>query len=290
MLLKKSGWFWAVGACLFSSSIWVFTRALIPFMPVTAQLFWRLFAASFLILLIFRKKIRLENILNISFKDFVLIFLRAFGLYALGTTLAATAIQEAKYGTVVLFLSLPVGSVLATVLLKEYLGPRAWLAIGLSTLGIVLAVLDRYAVSIVGGRGELLALIASVVMALALITRRWQSNALNEFELTFGVLSLASLQFLTATMIFGIPLGFEFSFDVIGLLVLSGIWTAAFLYCVTAALMRMKIYEANLVFGFQPLLGALIGFVLYNEEVSVFSALAALMLLMSIIVLNRRSN
>jgi drug/metabolite transporter (DMT)-like permease len=290
MMIKNSGWPWAIVACFFSSSIWVFTRELIPVLPVSAQLFWRLFAASVLILLIFRKQIRLDRISKISFKDFSFIFLRALGLYCLGTTLAATAIQETKYGTVVLFLSLPVGSILATLLLKEKLGARAWTAIVLSSLGVGLAVFDRHGISISGGRGEFMAFMASIVMALALITRRWQSSALNEFELTFSVLFLASLQFLAGTLVFGIPLTFSPSLSVISLLGLSGIWTAAFLYSVAAALMRMKVFEANLVFGFQPLLGALIGFILYQENVSLFSGLAAILLLLSIVILNRRSN
>lgn len=288
MNFKNSGWPWAISACFFSSSIWIFIRALSPVLPVTAQLFWRLFAASILILIIFWKRISTKQLLEISFTDFMWIFLRAFGLYTLGTTLAGNAIQETKYGTVILFLSLPVGGLLATVLLKEKLKPRAWVAIILSSFGVALAVMDRYGISIEGGRGELLAFLASIVMAVALITRRWQSSSLNEFELTFGVLFIGSIQFLVGNIIFKIPLGFDPSLASITLISLSGLWTAAFLYCVAQALMKMKIYKVNLVFGFQPLLGVIIGSLLYQEDISIFSILAALILLSSIFILNRQ--
>jgi len=277
-------------SCFFSATIWVFVRQLSPEISIDSQILLRLLVSSTILYIIFYKYIRIKEILNISGQDFAIILLRGISLYLIGTALAASAIQESTYGSVVLILSLPFGSLIAVYLLNEKLQTKEIFSLLLSLVGVILVISDRHGVLAQFNIGIMKAILACFLMALSLVSRRFQSKNLREIELTFILLLLSGILFLGKMLILGRAIDLPQSYSSLGMVIASGIWTAGFLYFVGKALMLIEVIKVNVIYGLQPIIAAVVGVFIYKEAISINLLMGILCVIASILLVNLKFN
>lgn len=143
-----------------------------------------MFAALVVGIIVFRKHIDFTKFKKIKFKDWYLIIFRAVCYSLFGITLFTQAIIITKYANVSFIAALPMVAILGFILLGEKFTWKKASLVLLAFIGVFLVAVKDYSHLFDWGKGEILTLISTVFFSLSYIARKWQSNLLNNMELT----------------------------------------------------------------------------------------------------------
>src|SRR3989338_2107586 len=135
----------------------VFVRYLLVYLSPIQIVYNNLIVALILQVVIYRKKITLENLKNFAKTDYLLIFIRSVLYFFFGAITYAYALTTAKIGIVILLQITPFMAFLAVVFFKDKLTTLKTGALFLSTIGLLLISAQFYLKEIAFGFGEFLA-------------------------------------------------------------------------------------------------------------------------------------
>jgi drug/metabolite transporter (DMT)-like permease len=140
------------------------------------------------------------------------------------------------------------------------------------------------------GLGELFALLSALFISLAMISRKWQSNKLNDAEIsTFMLLIGSVLVFIVSlTSGEGLPLNIDsWGPQAILFLAAGGIVNVAISYCVNYGLSRVDAVLSGNIFNLSPVFTAILGFFVFKEVLQVNELIGSAIILGSAIVLHQ---
>jgi len=169
---------------LIFASMGLFARYLATGFLLFQQVYLRMLAAFIVGYLVFRKQINIGKFKKLPLREWLIIFFRAVSYSLFGVILFTQAIIIAKYSNVSFIGSLPITAVLGFVLLREKFSFRKLVLVLFAFAGALLISVKDYSNILNWGKGEMLTLISTVFFSLSYIARKWQSNLLNNEELT----------------------------------------------------------------------------------------------------------
>ena len=166
------------------ASMGLFARYLSTGFLLFQQVYLRMLAALVVGYLVFRRKVDLSKFTKLSVRDWMIIIFRAVSYSLFGIILFTQAIILTKYSNVSFIGSLPMTAVLGFILLHEKFSLQKLVLVLLAFAGVLLISIQDYSNLLNWGRGEVLTLISTVFFSLSYIARKWQTDVLNNQELT----------------------------------------------------------------------------------------------------------
>ncbi|MFC9893343.1 DMT family transporter [Nocardia sp. NPDC127579] len=164
---------------------------------IAQQVYLRTAVAFLIAVVAFGRWIRWRVILTITGREWRVIVIRAVLLYLVGTSLFSKAATLAPISDVSFIAALPLVPALGLLLRKVRITPTRVLCVAGSAAGVaILTASGTGPLALSWDRGELLALVAMVALAVSYIGREWHDDSLNNYEITaltvgFGAVAVA---------------------------------------------------------------------------------------------------
>ena len=285
---KEKGILSLVLLALVFASMGLFARYLSTGFLLFQQVYLRMLAALIVGYLVFRKQINLSRFKKLTIKDWGIIILRAVSYSLFGIILFTQAIIITKYSNVSFIGSLPMTAVLRFILLREKFSYKKLSLVLLAFAGVLIISVKDYSNITGWGKGEILTLISTVFFSLSYIARKWQSDVLNNKELTvvnffvaFWVVFLVSIFKGDGLPVTGWHWGLLIA--VIG----AGIFNILNVFLTNYGFQKVKAVLASNILTLESFFAIILGFLFYKEIPLVKDLLGGLIIIMSVIVMNK---
>jgi drug/metabolite transporter (DMT)-like permease len=278
-----------VTLALVFASIGLFARYLSTNFSVFQQVYMRVGAALTIALIVFRKELDFSKLKKISKKEWLVLLLRAVSMYVFGVTLFSQAIVLAKYSNVSFIGGLPMTALLGFVLLKERISLWKIVFIVLAMLGVLLIAVQDFTQIWVWGYGEMLALISTFFFALSYVTRRWQTNLLNNKEMTIIVFVLSFVLLFISSLGLGDGLPnptHGWTIPLILAIMGAGIFNIMNLFLVNYGFDKVEAVLASNILTIESLFAIIIGFIAYGEAPVLKELIGGALIVTSVIAMN----
>ena len=251
------------------------------------QVYLRMFVGLLFSLLFFSKQIRFKRILQISVRDFALIFFRATTYFVLGVVLNTQAILLTKISNVTLIGTIPFTAILGFLLLREKVTVKKIALVILSFLGaLIVAIKTSSHFSV--GMGELFALLSALSTSFALISRKWQSKFLNDQETSTLVLFFAAIEIsiISFFMKEGLPIH-NWTLSTIIFLAIAGILNTATSYFFNYGMARVDAVLSGNILMLEPVLASFFAFLVFREFPVGREVVGGVIIIVSVVFMHR---
>lgn len=268
----------------------LFARVLDTNFDLFEQTYLRIAFAFIIGAMLFYPKLRYASLTTLSSKDATILFFRAVLMY-LGVVMFTEAILHTKFSNASIIAVLPLMPVLGYVFLRETVKVRTLIWIGIGFIGSVLVALQSLQVFSFG-YGELMALLSLLFFDLSYVTRKWQSETLNNYESTVIMFAFA-VPFLFVTSIMAgesLPRGSDFSFFMITILFLAGFFNVINLFLTNFGFQHVKAAVAGNIITLEVFFALLYGVFLYGEIPVVRELIGGTLILLSVFFVNKLEN
>lgn len=270
------------------ASMGLFVRFLSIDLLLFQQVYFRVGAAFVFSLLFFYKSLDFSKLTQIGSKDWTIIFVRSISFYVIGVTLFTQAIILTKYSNVTFIGALPMVAILGFILLKEKVTLVKILLILLAFIGVVLVAVTDYSNLLSWGRGEILALISTFFFSLSYIARKWQSDKLNNKEIT-AIIFFVSFWLLLGASLFkgdGIP---SPNWNVLLVLAIigAGIFNILNLFLTNYGFEKVNSVLASNILTLESVFAVILGFIFFKEIPNAKELIGGVMILVSVVLMNR---
>lgn len=198
---RGKGVFALIILSLVTASMGLFARALSVQFTILQQVYLRITVAFFLGLLIFHDDLHLQKLKKISGKEWLLLFTRSTLSYLLGVTIFSQAVNLTKISNTSFISAMPFAAIFGFFFFNEKLTTKKLCYILLGFIGVLLVAVKDYSHLFNWGSGEVLALVSSFCLALSKISRKWQSDLLNNKEMAVIMFFISSV-LIAATSVF----------------------------------------------------------------------------------------
>jgi len=286
---KQKGVLALVGLASGYAFMGVFTRYLALNLSLFQQVYFRLISAVMIGYIIFYKKINLKKFKKISVKEWALLTFRAFTYYLLGTILFNKAILITKISTVSFISSIPMTAILGFIILKEKITSKKILYILLSFIGVVIISVKDPSSILIWGNGEIIAFISAFFCSISIVFRRFQSKILSNIEMTQIIIFLAFIMVLIGSFLAGegIPTKLSFTPGVILAIFLGGLFNVLIINFTNYGFEKIKTSIASNILTLEMFFAVIFGFLFYKEIPSTKELIGALLILLSVIQMNK---
>jgi len=270
------------------ASMGLFARYLATGFLLFQQVYLRMLAAFIVGCLVFRKQINIGKFRKLPLREWLIIFFRAVSYSLFWIILFTQAIIIAKYSNVSFIGSLPITAVLGFVLLREKLSLRKLVLVLFAFVGVLLISVKDYSNILNWGRGEMLTLISTVFFSLSYIARKWQSDLLNNEELTIINFLVAFLVVFILSILKGdglLILGWNWGLllAVIG----AGIFNIGNVFLTNYGFQRVEAVLASNILTLESVFAVILGFLFYREIPLPKELLGGVIITLSVIGTNR---
>jgi len=271
------------------ASMGVFARYLSAHLGLFQQVYSRLFLAFLFSVAAFWKYIRWQKIISIPLREWGVLFIRSTFQHLLGVVLVTAAVLHTKLGIVSLIQTLPLVSILAVAFLKEHLTTaKIWLIL-LASLGVFVITIHGH--SDIGGfnAGDVYAILAAIAFSFGYISRHWHKAGLNNQEITAAMFFISTLTIFIVSLVAGegLPSLGDYSHKAIILaLIGSGVFNVLNLFLSNYGFEHVKAVLAGNILTLEAVFGILLGYLLYQESVTVPEAIGGVLIIASVILMN----
>jgi len=270
------------------ASMGLFVRYLNIGFTLYQQVYLRLIAAMCIGLIAFYKDLRWRNFLRLTIKDWLILFVRAISMYAIGVTLFSKAIILTKYSNVSFISALPVTALYGFLLLHERLTWKKISLISVAFFGVLLISITDFAHIFDWGVGEIAALISVFSFSLSYVARKWQTQKLNNREITFLMFVLAFFSVLALSLFSKEPLP-HVTWTIPFLLVIgiAGLFNVVNLFLTNYGFQHVKAVLASNLLTLESVFAIALGFLFYRELPSQEELVGGVLIVLSVIKMNQ---
>lgn len=241
-----------VGACM-----GIFARILEQDFMLFQQVAFRLLSAFIIINIIFSKQIDYKKIKYIPKRDWIIITFRSISMYLIGITLASIAFINGKYSNISF-----VGAALIST--SDMTNILKW------------------------DNSNILALIAIVFVSLSNILRKYHTDVLNDKEITVYMLFISMLIMFCMSGILGEDItSIDWNMNLLIVIFLAGLFNGIFIFMANYGFSKVNSILANNILAAQSVFGVIIGYILYNESVTIKEVIGGLLIIISIVLFNK---
>ena len=262
--------FTAVMARFFSESVGIFE-----------QWYLRFLIALLIMLVVFRKKIKLAKFMQASSTELWLVVVRGFVGFVVAAGLYALSTQLATIGSVSVMQVVPTTALLGVLLLHERVNKKVLSLIGLSFLGAVLVALRNIG-DLHFGLGEIVSLISGALFSLTFVLRKKQTGELNNYELAFGTTVVGFLgNYILAAIFENAAIPDKQVFDSsLGLLFIgAGVLSVAMSLLSSYGFEHVKATTAAVILDMELVFGVVLGYLIYQEILTPIQSVGAAIIL-----------
>ncbi|MFA6095744.1 MAG: DMT family transporter [Candidatus Paceibacterota bacterium] len=288
---KNKGIFALVALAFVFASMGVFARYLQFDFSLFQQTYLRIFAAFLLGFIFFFKDLDFKKIRRISRKDWFLIFFRAATLYG-AILLISEAYFSSKYSNVSFIASFPLLPLFGFYFFKEKFTKEKAFYITLALIGIALIAIKDFSDIFSWGQGELLAVLSVILFDFSYIARKWQSETLNNKEITVLVFLAGSLLlFASSFFILNEPLPPLSTFTPVLILIIliAAIFNLANLFLTNYGFQRVDVIFAGNILTLETVFALLLGIFLYQEIPLLRELVGGIIIVTSVYQMNKLS-
>ncbi len=254
------------------------------------QVYLRMFLGFIISFILFSKKINLNKFSLMPFRDLLLIIFRATFYFLLGVVLNTQALLLTKISNVTLIGTIPIMAILGFIILKEKVTVKKILLITLAFIGAFVVSVKNFS-NFTLGLGEIIALLSSLSISFALISRKWQSKYLNDQETSTLVLFFAAIEIFIFSFFNkeGLPLN-NWNIGAIAFLIAGGILNAGTSYFSNYGLARVDAVLSGNILMLEPVLASFFGFLVFKEIPILREAFGGLIIILSVILMHQLEN
>lgn len=245
--------------------------------------------AAFLVgYFVFRKQVDVSKFKKLPPKEWLIIIVRAVSYSLFGIILFTQAILITKYSNVSFIGSLPTTALLGFILLHEKFSYKKLVFILLAFAGVALISVEDYSNIFYWGRGEVLTLISTVFFALSYIARKWQSNLLNNRELTVINFFVAFLAVFLVSILKGDGLPVTgWHWGLLLVVIGAGIFNIMNVYLTNYGFQKVEAVLASNILTLESVFAIVLGFLFYKEVPITKELLGGIIITLSVIGMNR---
>jgi drug/metabolite transporter (DMT)-like permease len=230
------------------------------------QVYLRMMAGFIFSFVFFYRNIDFKKLVKLPLREWTLLALRACFYYLLGVVLYTQALLLTKISNVHFIGAIPMTAILGFVLLKERFTFNKLLLVILSFLGVILISVQDLFHLFVFGKGEVVALLSAFFICLGLISRKWQSEVLNDREVSTLILLFAAVFIFVASLFKGEgPPTANWNLGVATVLLLSGLLNTGISFFMNYGFARVDAVLANNILAMDPVFATLFAFLVYQE-------------------------
>lgn len=253
------------------------------------QIYLRLFASAVLGLLVFYKDIRFKRFLKLPKHDKLILTLRIISFYGLGVTLYTQAFTLTSYSNVSFLGAMPTTAVLGFVFLQEKVTIRKIIFIFIAFLGVLFITIKDYSHFFSWKQGDELALLADLFFSLSYVSRKWQTNYLNNKEIsivmiTGGFILLFLMALITRQ---DVPQLQTFGVATVSVIIVAGILNIASVFLINYGFKYVESFLASNIISLESFFAVIFGFIFYREIPTIQAFLGGLLIIVSVVLLNK---
>lgn len=280
-----------VGVSLIYASVGIPVRVLSTDFTILQQLYLWLFTSTLFTYLFFKHRIRWHIYRHLKIRDTALLAFRALSFYTVGYSLYSFGITNAKYGSVAVIYAFPMLAVLGPLLLGEKLTAFKGIAVTCAVFGAILIGLKDISSILSFGLGELVTLVSVFFFGISIIARKWQTDSLNVYEMTFLMFSIATITTFLLSLALGEPLpNYISDISTFGAITTIGIMNTIALLFTNYGYKHLEAITAGTISYVDTVFGVIISILLYREIPSLKEAFGGLLIVASALFIHRLSN
>jgi drug/metabolite transporter (DMT)-like permease len=270
------------------ASMGLFARYLATGFLLFQQVYLRMLGALIVGIIVFRKQIDFSKFKKVTLRDWAIIILRAVCYSLFGIILFTQAILITKYANVSFIGALPMVAVLGFILIGEKFTWKKAFLILLAFVGVFLVSVKDYSHLLNWGRGEVLTLISTVFFSLSYVARKWQSNLLNNKELTVINFFVAFLAVFLVSLFKGdgLPIaGWDWGLllAVIG----AGAFNTMNVFLTNYGFQKVEAVLASNILTLESFFAVILGFIFYKEAPLLKDLLGGAVITIAVIAMNK---
>jgi drug/metabolite transporter (DMT)-like permease len=284
----QKGVFSLILLALVFASMGLFARYLSTGFLLFQQVYLRMLVAFIVGYLVFHKQINLSKYKKLPIKEWLIIILRAVSYSLFGIILFTQAIIITKYSNVSFISSLPMTAVLGFVLLHEKFSYKKLALILLAFAGVILISVKDYSNIFDWGKGEILTLISTVFFSLSYIARKWQSDQLNNKELTVINFFVAFIAVFIVSILKGdgLPI-FGWHWGLLLAVIGAGIFNIMNVFLTNYGFQKVEAVLASNILTLESVFAVVLGFLFYKEIPMAKELFGGFVIALSVIGMNK---
>jgi len=270
------------------ASMGLFARYLATGFLLFQQVYLRMLAALIVGIIVFRKQIDFSKFKRVSFKEWAVIILRSVCYSLFGIILFTQAILVTKYANVSFIGALPMTAVLGFIIIGEKFTWKKAFYVLLAFIGVFLISVKDYSHLLDWGRGEVLALISTVFFSVSYVARKWQSNLLNNKELTV-INFLVAFFVVFLVSIFkgdGLPL-VGWNWGLLIAVVGAGAFNTMNVFLTNYGFQKIEAVLASNILTLESFFAIILGFIFYKEAPLLKDLFGGVIITVAVIAMNR---
>lgn len=261
-------------------------RYLSSYYTAYQQLYSCFFIAFIISFFIFPRTLSWQKIKQISARDWGIMVIRALVYYVLAINLYREALSLTKIGNVTVMQAVPFTALFGMLFFKEKVTlAKAGLLIA-AFVGVLLVVVKDVSFSVFG-KGEGLALLAAVLFAFGYMFRKWQTDYLQDTEITQIILGLSTAFLIIAAIIFDGGLqGFTIAFGPLVMLFVTALLYVVDIFFINYGFNHVPVITANNILNLELVFALVLAFVFYHEVPTLLESVGCIIIVASAILLS----
>lgn len=282
MTEKQKGIFALVLVAVAWGVLPIFPRFLSQSFALYQQLYVRIGSAFVFSILFFRKDLSLKKILRIPGKDLFLIVLRSLSYWILGAGAMTASLLLTKVSNVMFIQAIPMTAIFGVILLHEKFNKEILVLVVLSFVGILIVSVNDVNGLLRFGLGELLSLFSVIAFSFSLVARKWQTDHLNDRELSTLSLFIAFILTIVISLIIKEgPLMWNGDFTLFGIIIASGIIIAGMNFFLNFAYKRVEAIVSGPILSLEIFLSIIFAFIVFQETPTIRVGVGGILVLLS---------
>ena len=267
----------------------IFARYLSTGTKLFEQWYLRYGLMFILSIVVFHRHVNFRKFLNLPPKEWAVILFRAAVGSVLAVSLYTVAAREAKIGVVAFMQVIPSTALLGIVLFHERVSKVRAVTILLAFVGASLVVIGNLHDLTDINIGALWSLASGILFSLQLVTRKWHSKTLNNQELTVAIIGSGFVMNYLLSLVFYHRMfvstaGWNLQFMTV--LLLAGCLGVANIFLINYGFEHVSAVIAGNVLALEAVTGALLGFIIYHETLSLRDIIGGLTILSAVFLTN----
>lgn len=138
--------------------------------------------------------------------------------------------------------------------------------------------------------GEFAALLSAISFSIGYVSRKWHTQFLNNKEITILIFAISIIILFVGSILFGegLPTG-SWNYYLFGVVLIAGFFNVFNMFLANFGFEKVQISLASTILGLEGFFGVLLGLLFYSELLTAKELIGGVFIILSIILLNRRS-
>ncbi len=270
------------------AAIAISSRFLSFYLTLFQQLYFSVALGFVFSLIIFPRTLTWQKLKNIPLKDILILFFRVVIGYLLAGALYRQAIVITKISNVTFIQSLPFAGIFGWLFFKEKFSFKKLVLLALAWFGAGLIAVKSFSSLFNFGTGEIFSFLSAGLFSLSYVSRKWQTDYLNDKEITQILLGSSALCF------FGLSLVKQEGLPFLGLnpvfltsLIFTGFFNTINIYLINFGFNQVKAVLASNILTLEAVFSLVLALFFFQELPNLKEFIGGAMIVLSVLMMNK---